>query len=141
MQIDFEGKMNDQNSTLKDFPDEIKSRLHCWHKLYRRANVTHYIVGILGVAASALAAVDIGEASWILAAISAVCIAILGFVKPERKFIKFVRAWRTLDAAAMRYRYGKADLDSLLNAMEQGERYIAKFEQDLSAKAQNQLSS
>ena len=133
--------MNNRHSTLKDYPDEVKSRLNCWYKLYRRANYSHYIVGIIGVAASALAAIDIGEASRFLAAISAVCIAILGFVKPERKFIKFVRAWRTLDAAAMRYRYGKADLDSLLNAMEQGERYIAEFEQDLSAKAQNQLSS
>jgi len=131
--------MNDQNSSPKDFPDEVKSRLNCWYKLYRRANVTHYIVGILGVAASALAAVDIGEASRILAAISAVCIAILGFVKPERKFIKFVRAWRTLDAAAMRYRYGKADLDYLFSAVERGEQLIAEFEQDLSTKAQNQF--
>ena len=132
--------MNDQNSSLKDFPDEVKSRLNCWHKLYRRANSTHYIVGVLGVAASALAAVDIGEASRFLAAISAVCIAILGFVKPERKFIKFVRAWRILDAAAMRYRYGKADLDYLFMAMDQGEELIAGFEQELSSKAQQQLA-
>ena len=133
--------MNHQNPTLKDYPDEVKSRLNCWYKLYRRANSTHYIVGIIGVVASALAAVDVGEASRFLAAISAVCIAILSFVKPERKFIKFVRAWRTLDAAAMRYRYGKADLDSLFYAMEQGERCIAEFEQDLSTRAQNPLTS
>jgi len=134
--------MNDQNSTPKNFPDEVESRLNCWHKLYRRANVTHYMVGILGVAASALAAaVDIGEASRLLAAISAVCIAILGFVRPERKFIKFVRAWRTLDAAAMRYRYGKVDLDYLFNAMERGEQIISEFEQELSSKAQHQVTS
>jgi len=69
-----------------------------------------------------------------------VCIAILGFVKPERKFIKFVRAWRILDAAAIRYRYGKADLDYLFMAMDQGEQFIAGFEQDLSSKAQPQLA-
>lgn len=127
--------MNNQNSSLKDFPDEVSSRLNCWHKLYRRANRTHYIVGVLGVAASTLAAVDIGEASQFLAAIAAVCIAILGFVKPERKFIKFVRAWRILDAAAIRYRYGKVDLNDLFNAMDQGESLIAGFEQELSSKA------
>jgi len=126
--------MKNQNSSLKDFPDEVRSRLNCWHKLYRRANSTHYIVGVLGVAASTLAAVDIGEASQFLAAIAAVCIAILGFIKPERKFIKFVRAWRILDAAAIRYRYGKVDLDDLLKAMDQGERLIAGFEQELSSK-------
>ena len=47
-------------------------------------------------------------------------------------------AWRTLDAAAMRYRYGKADLDTLFNAMESGEQIIAEFEQELSSKAQHQ---
>ena len=127
--------MNNQNSSPKDFPEEVRSRLICWHKLYRRANSTHYIVGVLGVAASTLAAVDIGEASQILAAVSAVCIAILGFVRPERKFIKFVRAWRILDAAAIRYRYGKVDLDGLFKAMDQGESLIAGFEQELSSKA------
>ncbi len=127
--------MNNQNSSLKEFPEEVRSRLNCWHRLYRRANSTHYIVGVLGVAASTLAAVDIGEASQFLAAIAAVCIAILGFVKPERKFIKFVRAWRILDAAAIRYRYGKVDLDDLFKAMDQGERLIAGFEQELSSKA------
>jgi hypothetical protein len=129
--------VNHQVSPLKEYPAEVKSRLNCWHKLYRRANITHYSVGIIGVAASTLAAVDIGEASRFLAAISAVCIAILGFAKPERKYIKFVRAWRTLDAAALRYRYGKTNLDALFNAMEQGERCIAEFEQDLSGKAQD----
>lgn len=130
--------MAGQTSSPKEYPAEVKSRLTCWYKLYRRANFTHYTVGIIGVTASALAAVDVGEASRFLAAISAVCIAVLGLVKPERKYIKFVRAWRTLDAAAMKYRYGKADLDALLAAMEQGERCITEFEQDLSGKTQGQ---
>jgi hypothetical protein len=128
--------MDDSLSTPPDYPVEVKSRLNCWYRLYRRANFVHYSVGIIGVAASALAAVDVGEASRFLAAVSAVCIAILGFVKPERKYIKFVRAWRTLDAAAMRYRYGKSDLNALLDALELGERCITEFEQDLSGKTQ-----
>jgi len=128
--------MNDKNSSLRECPDEIKSRLSCWYKLYHRMNMTHYIVGILGVATSALAAaINNGEASRILAAIAAICIAILGFVKPERKCMKFVRAWRILDAAAIRYRYGQADLDSLFKAIERGEQLIAEFEQELSPKS------
>ena len=103
--------MNNQDSTKKEFPDEINSRLNCWHKLYRQANSTHYIVGLLGVAASALAAVDLGEAS------------------------------RILDSAAIRYGYGRVDLDYLFKAMDQGGRLIAGFEQELSTKAQIQLSS
>lgn len=119
--------MNDF-STPRELPAEISERLTEWHQILKRASIYHYTLGICGVTASALAAAFDGSVSKLLAAASAACIAALGFAKPERRYLKFVRAWRVLDSAAMRYRYHKLSDTELLNAVEQGERMITEFE-------------
>lgn len=58
----------------------------------------------------------------------------LGFTQPDRKYVKFVRAWRILDVAALHYRYGKITLDELLEAVEHGEQTITNFEHDMKLK-------
>lgn len=115
-------------------PPEIEARVSAWHKLYIRANYSHYFVGIVGVASSAISAATDGGISKALAAVAAICIAVLGFAQPDRKYVKFVRAWRILDIATLRYRYGQIDLPALINAVETGEQAITEFEQDVSGK-------
>ena len=122
--------MDEQKKYPKKVPDEIEARLNAWYRMFNFASRTHYVVGVLGVACSALAASNVVDASQILAAISAVCIAILGFAQPEKKYLKFVRAWRVLDAAVLKYKYGKIDLDALLEKLERGEQLITEVEYD-----------
>ena len=100
-----------------------------------RGNIFYYFLGGVGVATSALAAAFPSETSRYLSVISAVCIALLGFTQPEKKYIKFVRAWRILDIAAMRYRYGIISINSLFDALERGEQSITEFEQEISPKS------
>jgi len=88
-------------------PEDVANRLKAWHGLWRWSAAYHYIFGILGVAASSLAAVNFGPSyatnSKVLAAIAAVCLAVLGFDQPDRHYQKFVRAWRALDSVTLKY--------------------------------------
>ena len=122
--------MGGQEKYPRKVPEEVEARVNAWYRMFNFASRTHYVVGVLGVACSALAASDVVGASQILAAISAVCIAILGFAQPEKKYLKFVRAWRVLDAAVLKYKYGKIDLDVLLEKLERGEQLITEVERD-----------
>lgn len=122
--------MEEQKITPRTVPKEIEARVNAWYRMFNFASRIHYVVGVLGVACSALAAADIFDISQFLAALSAVCIAILGFAQPERKYMKFVRAWRVLDAAVLKYRYGKIDLDTLLDTVDRGEQLLTDFEQE-----------
>ncbi|MGX9727322.1 MAG: hypothetical protein ACTFAK_08375 [Candidatus Electronema sp. VV] len=65
----------------------------------------------------------------------------LGFTQPEKKYIKFVRAWRILDIAAMRYRYKLIPIDSLFDALERGEQSITEFEQEISSTGTQQITT
>ncbi len=88
-----------------------------------------------------MAAAFPSETSRYLSVISAVCIALLGFTQPEKKYIKFVRAWRILDIAAMRYRYKIIHIVSLFDALERGEQSITEFEQEISSKGTQEITT
>jgi hypothetical protein len=123
--------MEEQEITPRNVPKEIEERVAAWYRMFNFASRSHYVVGVLGVACSALAAADIFDISQFLAALSAVCIAILGFAQPERKYMKFARAWRVLDAAALKYKYRKIDLETLLDTVDRGEQMLTDFEQEV----------
>jgi len=120
-----------------EIPKEVKERLDAWQRLFMQSTAWHKFLGVTGVAASTLAAIDFGEkyalAPRLLAALAAVCLAVLGFWQLDRRYQKFVRAWRTLDPVAMKFAYGKATLDELFKAVERGEAIITDFEQELVA--------
>ncbi len=123
--------MEEKEIAHQAVPKEIEERVAAWYRMFNFASRSHYVVGVLGVACSALAAADIFNISQFLAALSAVCIAILGFAQPERKYMKFVRAWRVLDTAVLKYKYGKIDLDTLLDTVDRGEQMLTDFEQEI----------
>lgn len=129
------------DDTPIDIPPEIQNRLSAWYKLYKHANFYYYFFGILGVAASAISAAMDGNIAKVLSVISATSMAVLGFTQPDRKYIKFVRAWRILDIAAIRYRYRQIDITELLESLERGEKSITEFEQELSSKSAVKLPS
>ena len=118
-----------------DVPLEVRARMDSWSALYKGAMYSHYFFGVVGVAAATISAATGGAMGKALAAASAICLAVLGFVQPDRKYLKFSRAWSILDVAALRYRYGEATLAELMDALDHGEQVITEFEQDTQPRA------
>lgn len=115
---------------VRDVPDDVSKRHLAWMIYWKRAVTTHYVIGILGVTASCIAATGFEYFSQAAAIVSAFCIGVLGFVQPERKYLKFVRAWRRLDSSVMLFRFGKIEIDDLLQAVEDGESIITEVEKE-----------
>lgn len=111
-------------------PSDIVGRLKAWHGLWWWSAVYHYALGVLGVACSAVAATDVPHVRQAAATLAAVCFAVIGFVNPQRRYLKFVRAWRTLDSACRRFRHSNLPIEYLLDAVDRGEQIITEIEQD-----------
>lgn len=111
-----------------ELPPEVEQRLADWQRLWGTAATFHYYLGASSVAASAFAATIGGETGRYFAALAAVLTALIGFTQPQQRYFKFVNAWRTLDVAALRYKYGRLSLDNLFSALEKGEQMITEYE-------------
>ena len=107
-------------------PDEIAKRLASWSRISIRLATAQYMIGIFGVACGATAAAAGGELGRYLAAASGVCTAILGFARPEQRYLRFISAWRVLDHAIMKFKLGRADIDELLAAVNTGETLLTE---------------
>lgn len=121
--------MKDEGSIkVKALPSRVVKRLQGWKGTYQRSFVENYLIGTVGVATSTLAASQLLGNSQLLSTISAVCIALLGFYRPDRRHVQFWQAWRTLDAVAMRYEFGLASLEELIDAVRRGEDIIGEID-------------
>lgn len=110
-------------------PEVIAKRLTSWEKLWTQSAKIHYFFGILSVGASAVAAAVGGDWARGFSAVAAVLTAVIGFVQPERRYLKFVRAWRVLDSAVIKFRLGQAGIKELIEAVDRGEALITEFEE------------
>ncbi|MEN5038238.1 hypothetical protein [Pseudomonas sp. TWI929] len=118
------------NIELAPIPAEVKQRLDTWKRWWRVFVHAHYLLGIVGVLSSTLAAAlpknyylfgDSLSAISLCAVISACCFAIIGFVSPDKRYIGLIRAWRALDVSLARYRRGYITEPQLLDALERCE--------------------
>ena len=109
-----------------EVPELISLRHSSWSRIAMRLAKIQYVVGILWVAAAAIAAALGGESARYFAATSGVCTAVLGFVHPERRYLRFIGAWRLLDIAILKFKLGKASVDDLIEAVERGETIITE---------------
>jgi len=124
-----------EKTSPHDVPLEVRARMEAWYAILMRSMYSHYF-GVVGVAASTISAATGGALGKALAAAAAeICLAILGFVQPDRKYLRFSRAWSILDVAALRYRYGEATLAELMDALDRGEQVIAESEHDTQPRA------
>lgn len=110
-----------------EVPEPIEAKRRAWASLWRNFATLHYGLGGLSVACAAIAATGVSYAQG-LAAAAAILTALLGFIQPERKYLKFVRAWRVIDSASLKYSLGLTDLAALAAAAERGEQLITEFE-------------
>jgi hypothetical protein len=111
-----------------DLPSDVKERLGYWHGVWRASAQYHYAFGVVSVAASVISTSLEGGPAKACSIVAAIATALIGFMHPERRYVKFVRAWRVLDLAAMRYRHGLIGRAELINAVSHGEALIAEFE-------------
>lgn len=120
--------MSEPNEESKAVPKDIRDRLMEWRKLWTDSAKIHYAFGGLSVAASSVAAAVGGDTARYLAAAAAVLTALIGFVQPERRYLKFVRAWRVLDVAVLKFKLDLIGTKDLVDALERGEALISEFE-------------
>lgn len=113
---------------MRALPSDVEWRLSFWRGLWHRSSAYHYFFGVISVAASVISTSLDGQEAKYFSIIAAISTALIGFMHPERRYIKFVRAWRVLDVASMRYRHGLIDKAQLIDAVERGESLIAEFE-------------
>lgn len=109
-------------------------RLKKWHIAFWMSHRCYYLVGLGGVLLSSIAA-GFREPPYSQGAsiASAFLFAFMGFVKPDRIYFRFVRAWRILSLAVIQFDAGLIDESKLVNAIRQGEALLGSFEEsDLS---------
>ncbi|MFA6086538.1 hypothetical protein [Mucilaginibacter sp.] len=136
VRVNKEADINKPVSVIEQEPQAIplfvRKRLRGWFIAFWGFTVCRYLFGIGGVLASTIAAVsaDAGIRTY-CSVIAAICIAIIGFVKPDDSYRRHVVAWRYLDAKANLYAYKLISIKELLNAMSEAEQMIDLTERNI----------
>jgi hypothetical protein len=129
------GNQTSDVDATQPLPPDVDKRLDYWHGLWNASAKYHYFFGVVSVGASVISTSMEGTPAKAFSIVAAIATALIGFMHPERRYMKFVRAWRVLDVAAMRYRHGLIDKAALIDAVERGESLIAEFEDKHDASA------
>jgi len=98
-----------ETAVPRPLPQDIDKRLRYWRGLWTRSISYHYFFGVISVGASVISTSLDGTPAKFFSIVAAIATAMIGFIHPERRYLKFVAAWRVLDVAAMRYRHGLSD--------------------------------
>jgi hypothetical protein len=127
-------------------PPDIAERHQAWQRAFKQAADGNLYLGVLSVASSSIAVFagnypDHPHYAQAFAGLGAILTAMLGFLKPERTYLKFVKAWRVLDLAIMKYRAGLIDRPALIQAVGDGEDIITKMEDDTPSVREQKSSS
>jgi hypothetical protein len=113
-------------------PSFVKKRLNGWFIAFWGFTVCRYLFGIGGILSATIAAVSTNaDARTYFSVIAAICIAIIGFVKPDDSYRRHVVAWRYLDAKVNLYTYRLISIKELLNAMSEAEQMIDLTERNV----------
>ena len=114
----------------RPIPKSVKARLDSWFYTFWGFTICHYLFGIGGILASTIAASTEGNESRVAGIVAAVCIAFIGFVKPDDKYRKNVIAWRILDEKVNQYRYGLIEIKDLIAGMSLAEKTLDQLERE-----------
>jgi ABC-type anion transport system duplicated permease subunit len=118
----------------RPIPKAVKKRLNGWFTTFWIFTICHYLFGIGGVLASTIAAsANDTNTTRIAGVIAAVCIAVIGFIKPDEKYRKNVIAWRLLDEKVNQYRYGIIEIKELITGMALAEKTLDQMERETGA--------
>ena len=79
----------------------VSTRLRYWKIAWNTCFILHFSLGSVAVLFSSLAAMTDAHAWY--GVVSAVCVALIGFLRPEARYHNAGRAWRQLDYARDRF--------------------------------------
>jgi hypothetical protein len=107
-----------QSGDEAKFLAAIDNRLESWQRWWRIYMLSHYSLGIAGVICSTIAATELTpNLSKTLSVVSATCLAVIGFVRPEAKYRNMIRAWGELKSARDVYLFKNLDRGELLETL------------------------
>jgi hypothetical protein len=122
---------SDSNQETREVPKEVEELYKLYVSYFRFARTLHYLIGVCGLTFSLMATSGFGgdQASrgWALGA--GVCFGAMGFVDPNSRYKKCVRAARILNIAILRYKYCELSQSGLFNAVEQAENVVTEMEE------------
>jgi hypothetical protein len=119
-------------------PSFVKKRLDGWFIAVWGFTVCRYLFGIGGILAATIAAVSTNaDARTYFSVIAAICIAVIGFVKPDDSYRRHLVAWRYLDAKVNLYTYRLISIKELLNAMSEAEQMIDLTQRSIKTHAES----
>jgi hypothetical protein len=110
---------SDKSTNEADLLAIVDARISKWSRWWHFHMNFHYSLGIIGVISSTLAASTLFPAPTpqVFSLISATCIAIIGFVRPEAKYRNLVKAWSELKAAKETFLFQTDERSELLRAL------------------------
>lgn len=111
-------------------PKEVEDLHKLYVSYFRVARTLHYVIGVCGLTFSLIATSGFGgdQASrgWALGA--GVCFGAMGFIDPNSRYKKCVRAARILNIAILRYKYSELSQSELFWAVEHAENMVTEME-------------
>ena len=134
---------DNEAAILAAFKKEIEDRLKKWERWWNFYMYTTYSLGVIGVICSTLAASELFAASapkW-FSLVSALCFAIIGFVRPEAKYRNLVRAWSELKAAKDAYLFHAIEINELLHIFRECQKIATEDDIQTTIVAPGQKSS
>jgi hypothetical protein len=112
-------------------PKEVEDLHKLYVSYFRVARTLHYVIGVCGLTFSLIATSGFGgdQASrgWALGA--GVCFGAMGFIDPNSRYKKCVRAARILNIAILRYKYCELSQSELFLAVEHAENIVTEMEE------------
>lgn len=97
----------------------VEKRLTIWRVAWNLFMGSYFLLGVTGVICSTIAASKVfGDPArqW-LSLVSALCMATIGFLRPEARYRNLVRAWRELKAGKDNYLFQTAERKELLQTL------------------------
>jgi len=108
---------------------ELQHKLNVWFFVGVFWEYVHWIVGVTGIAASAIGSgIESRYDGRVYAIVATVCFGILGFANPQKRSSRFLQAYRLVDAALREYRCGLIDLRALLTEHRHAEELLNEGE-------------
>jgi hypothetical protein len=94
---------------------ELKCKLNVWYGVGVLWERVHWVIGVLGIACSAIASsVTADGNARVFAIVATVCLGILGFANPQKRSARYFQAYRLVDTAMREFRCGLIPVQQLL---------------------------
>lgn len=122
---------SDSGQETRIVPKEVEDLHKLYVSYFKVARTLHYVIGVCGLTFSLMATSGFGgeqvSRGWALGA--GVCFGAMGFIDPNSRYKKCVRAARILNIAILRYKYDGLSQSELFLAVEHAENVVTEMEE------------